>query len=78
MHRNLDRRVESLVQLTEPEQVKFVQELLDLGLSQKIKAWELQPDGQWILNQYDEQNNLLADLHDVLIQRSQKRTQLDG
>jgi polyphosphate kinase len=78
MHRNLDRRVEALVQLTEPEQVKFVQELLDLGLSQKIKAWELQPDGQWILNQYDEQNNLLADLHDVLIQRSQKRTQLDG
>ena len=78
MHRNLDRRVESLVQLTEPEQVKFVQELLDLGLSQKIKAWELQPNGQWILNQYDEQNNLLADLHDVLIQRSQKRTQLDG
>ena len=78
MHRNLDRRVESLVQLTEPEQVKFVQELLDLGLSQKIKAWELQPDGQWILNQYDEQNNLLADLHDVLIQRSQKRTQLNG
>ncbi len=78
MHRNLDRRVESLVQLTEPEQIKYVQELLDLGLSQKIKAWELQPDGQWILNQYDEQNNLLADLHDVLIQRSQKRTQLDG
>jgi polyphosphate kinase len=78
MHRNLDRRVEALVQLTEPEQVKFVQDLLDLGLSENIKAWELQPDGEWILNKYNEQNELLADLHNVLIQKSQKRSQLDG
>ena len=78
MHRNLDRRVEALVQLTDAEHVKFVGELLDLGLSKEIKAWELLPSGEWVLNKTDEQGQPLQDLHEVLIQRSQKRSQLDG
>lgn len=78
MHRNLDRRVEALVQLTDPEHINFVGELLDLGLSKEIKAWELQPTGQWLLKKVDENNQPLLDLHEVLIQRSQKRSQLDG
>jgi len=78
MHRNLDRRVEALVQLTEPEHINFVGELLDLGLSKEIKAWELQPNGEWLLKKSDENNQPLLDLHEVLIQRSQKRSQLDG
>ena len=78
MHRNLDRRVEALVQLTDPEHINFVGELLDLGLSKEIKAWELQPNGEWLLKKSDENNQPLLDLHEVLIQRSQKRSQLDG
>lgn len=78
MHRNLDRRVEALVQLTEPEHINFVGDLLDLGLSEEIKAWELQPNGEWLLKKSDENNQPLLDLHEVLIQRSQKRSQLDG
>ncbi len=78
MHRNLDRRVEALVQLTEPEHVKFIGDLLDLGLSKKIKAWELEPTGQWNLHKFNDQNEPLQDLHEVLIQKSQKRSQLDG
>ncbi len=78
MHRNLDRRVEALVQLTEPEHVKFIGDLLDLGLSKEIKAWELEPSGQWTLRKVNEQNEPLQDLHEVLIQKSQKRSQLDG
>ena len=78
MHRNLDRRVEALVQLTEPEHINFVGDLLDLGLSKEIKAWELQPNGEWLLKKNDENNQPLLDLHEVLIQRSQKRSQLDG
>lgn len=78
MHRNLDRRVEALVHLIEPEQVKFVQDLLNLGFSENIKAWELQPDGEWILRKFNEQNELLADLHEVLIKKSQKKLQIDG
>ncbi len=78
MHRNLDRRVEALVQLTEPEHVKFIGDLLDLGLSKEIKAWELEPSGEWTLRKVNEQNEPLQDLHEVLIQKSQKRSQLDG
>jgi polyphosphate kinase len=78
MHRNLDRRVEALVQLTEPEHVKFIGDLLDLGLSKEIKAWELEPSGQWTLRKVNEQNEPLQDLHEALIQKSQKRSQLDG
>lgn len=78
MHRNLDRRVEALVQLTEPEHVKFIGEFLDLGFSQEIKAWELTPTGEWVLRKNNDENQPLQDLHDVLIQRSQKRSQLDG
>jgi len=78
MHRNLDRRVEALVQLTEPEHVKFIGDLLDLGLSKEIKAWELEPTGQWNLHKFNDQNEPLRDLHEVLIQKSQKRSQLDG
>ncbi len=78
MHRNLDRRVEALVQLTEPEHVKFIGDLLDLGLSKEIKAWELEPTGQWNLHKFNDQNEPLQDLHEVLIQKSQKRSQLDG
>ena len=78
MHRNLDRRVEALVQLTEPEHLKFIGDLLDLGLSKEIKAWELEPTGQWNLHKFNDQNEPLQDLHEVLIQKSQKRSQLDG
>ncbi|MGA0107926.1 MAG: RNA degradosome polyphosphate kinase [Candidatus Nanopelagicales bacterium] len=78
MHRNLDRRVEALVQLTEAEHVKFICDLLDLGLSKEIKAWELEPSGEWTLRKVNEQNEPLQELHEALIQKSQKRSQLDG
>jgi polyphosphate kinase len=72
MHRNLDRRVEALVQLTDPEHIKNVKELLDLGLSESTKAWKLNSTGEWILQKYDSDNNPLQDLHDVLIKKIQK------
>jgi polyphosphate kinase len=78
MHRNLDRRVEALVQLSEPDHVKFISDLLDLGLAKEIKAWELEPTGQWNLHKFNDQNKPLQDLHEALIQKSQKRSQLDG
>jgi len=78
MHRNLDRRVEALVQLTDPEHIKNVKELLDLGLSESTKAWKLNSTGEWILQKYDSDNNPLQDLHDVLIKKIQKKSTTDG
>jgi len=78
MHRNLDRRVEALVQLTDPEHIKNVKELLDLGLSESTKAWKLNSTGEWILQKYDSDNNPLQDLHDVLIKKIQKKLTTDA
>jgi polyphosphate kinase len=47
MHRNLDRRVEVLAQVTGPN-TEQLRETLDLGFSPDTAAWELQADGRWI------------------------------
>jgi polyphosphate kinase len=78
MHRNLDRRVEALVQLTDPEHINNIKELLDLGLAESTKAWQLNSTGEWILRKYDDDNNPLQDLHDVLIKKTQKKLTTDA
>src|SRR5690606_8174700 len=51
MHRNLDRRVETLVSLRSPEQIAYVGEVLDKAFDEGTSAWDLGPDGQWIHNE---------------------------
>jgi len=47
MHRNLDRRVETLVALRNPEQVATISELFDLAFAAETMAWDLDADGTW-------------------------------
>jgi polyphosphate kinase len=47
MHRNLDRRVEVLVRLSD-DHAQDVAGLLDLGFADTMKAWIGQPDGTWV------------------------------
>ncbi|HEV2766647.1 MAG TPA: RNA degradosome polyphosphate kinase [Acidimicrobiales bacterium] len=47
MPRNLDRRVEAVVPVGDPELQRRLQEILDVNLSDDQLAWELQPDGGW-------------------------------
>ena len=47
MHRNLDRRVEVLVQVLDPGCSKQLREQLDLAFAAETMAWELGPDGTW-------------------------------
>lgn len=42
MHRNLDRRVECLVQIFHPEHIKKLVEILDIGTSDQTQSWRLQ------------------------------------
>ena len=67
MHRNLDRRVEVLVRLPDPESIAQVSELLDLSFDADTRAWLLQSDGSWALNDGKVQ------LQEALIE-SQRRT----
>ena len=54
MHRNLDRRVETLVSLQLPEQVGYIDEILDKAFDDGTSAWDLGPDGQWLHNDGNE------------------------
>jgi polyphosphate kinase len=47
MHRNLDRRVEALVRVTDPVARAELDDLLTAAMSDEVDAFELAPDGRW-------------------------------
>ena len=76
MHRNLDRRVESLVSLKLPEHVQEIDALFTLALEPDTAAWVLQPDGTWQERRFDAQGRPLRDLQETLITVHQRRGRL--
>ncbi|MEW5860453.1 MAG: polyphosphate kinase 1 [Cyanobacteriota bacterium] len=48
MRRNLDRRVEAIAPVEDPEISKDLQEILGIMLADNRQAWDLQPDGRYI------------------------------
>jgi polyphosphate kinase len=47
MPRNLDRRVEALVPVDEPDLQARLDEILEVNLADDTLAWELHPEGHW-------------------------------
>ena len=47
MPRNLDRRVEAVVPVTDSKLRQRLQQILDVSLADDVLAWELGPDGAW-------------------------------
>jgi polyphosphate kinase len=47
MHRNLDRRVETLVRIQDAAVRQQLHTVLDLAMSPRVRAWELSSDGRW-------------------------------
>ena len=47
MHRNLDRRVEVLVQVKDPRLTAQLNHIFESALDPATRCWELGPDGQW-------------------------------
>ena len=47
MPRNLDRRVEALVPVTDPRLRARLDQILELNLADDVLAWELAGDGTW-------------------------------
>lgn len=73
MHRNLDRRVETLVSLSDPEQIADVLELLTFAFDEGTARWELNPDGSWKRCLFDADGHRLADYQESLIDLKNKR-----
>lgn len=48
MQRNLDRRVEAIAPVIDPEISKDLQEVLGIMLADNRQAWDLKPDGRYI------------------------------
>ncbi len=73
MHRNLDRRVETLVRLIDPDHRNVIWEMFDLAMSPGTSAWHLQADGQWVRRTTDAEGRPLADYQETLIAQTRAR-----
>jgi polyphosphate kinase len=67
MHRNLDRRVEVLVRLSEPDHVNSITAMFELAMSEQVASWTLEPSGNWRRSQYDAEGNALKDFQDSMM-----------
>jgi polyphosphate kinase len=68
MHRNLDRRVEVLVRLSDPAHVSSIHEMFRLAMSEQTAAWQLEPSGNWLRKKLDEKGSKLSDFQDTIMQ----------
>lgn len=71
MHRNLDRRVESLVRIERPVHKASLQEVFDLSLSEETASWH-QDQGSWKNVTKNSKGEPLQDLQSLYIKRYKK------
>lgn len=70
MHRNLDRRVETLVRIVAPASHQKLMVLLDELTSEKFGAWFLQESNEWVRRTEGPAGESLQNLQEFLIARS--------
>jgi polyphosphate kinase len=73
MHRNLDRRVEALVRVTDPRHIKDLTDLLAWAMDDSFAHWSLDGDGRWTRHHRDADGEPLRDIHAALIEKHKKR-----
>lgn len=67
MHRNLDRRVEALVRLTEERHIADLTSLMARGMSDDYQHFVLGPDGRWTREHLDAHGQPLPHIQDAMI-----------
>ena len=67
MHRNLDRRVESLVLVSDPGHCAKLRELIAMGMDDGTSSWWLDGDGNWTRHARDDDGAPLTDVQECLI-----------
>ncbi len=73
MHRNLDRRIEALVRLRNPDHLRQIEDLFDLAMSDNIAHWKLDSRGDWTRHYRGDDGALLEDMQNVLMQQVSQR-----
>ena len=67
MHRNLDRRVEALVRISQPDHIKELNGFFDLAMDDNSASWHLGADGKWSRHQYTLEGTPLTDVQDHIM-----------
>ena len=67
MHRNLDRRVEALVRLSQPDHIREMNAMFDLTMDDGSASWHLGADGKWTRYKYDRDGANLVDVQDKIM-----------
>ncbi|MBM6403118.1 RNA degradosome polyphosphate kinase [Phycicoccus sp. CSK15P-2] len=73
MHRNLDRRVEALVRVTDPRHLDDLRGLFERAGSDRYSHWWLGGDGRWTRRHLGEDGAALEDLQTSLVEMHAKR-----
>jgi polyphosphate kinase len=69
MHRNLDRRVESLVLIESEKHKQRLAAILDDSVSDKYSIWKLTNENNWVRNIKDHEGNYLVNFQDHFVDR---------
>ncbi|WP_449385824.1 RNA degradosome polyphosphate kinase [Cellulomonas soli] len=72
MHRNLDRRVEALVRVADPDQVSELLDLVDESMDAGTASWHLDETGMWV-RRSEVDGTALTDMQSTLIARQRRR-----
>lgn len=73
MHRNLDRRVETLVKITQTDQILQLNEIFEIGMGPSVSVWELKANGSWSRETHNVLGEKLDDMQDVLMAKTLER-----
>jgi polyphosphate kinase len=73
MHRNLDRRVETLVRVTDPGHRAELRGLIDMAMDDTTSSWWLDTEGTWTRHHLDASGAPLNDVQEYLIRTRQGR-----
>ncbi len=65
MHRNLDRRIEVLIKLEQPDHLERIDHLFELHMSDSTSTWSLANSGEW--TRHNGLAGELADIHETLM-----------
>ena len=62
MHRNLDRRIEVLLRLSDARHIERVLDHLQRGMSDEVASWHLQASGEWVRHAVADNGEALVDI----------------
>jgi polyphosphate kinase len=72
MHRNLDRRVEALIRIDDPEHIAELIEMIDVSMADETSSWHLEDTGTWTRHSVDDAGEPLRDIQRSFIARQRR------